>query len=308
MFRKILFAISALFFIHAAGQTSDCIPPKPLVETSVYDYANLLSEGQKKALERKLIGYSDSTSTQIVVAVTADLCGGDIAMTATEWAHKWGIGQKGKDNGVFILLSPSDRKIFIATGYGVEGSLTDAMTRRIIEQNILPEFRKGDYYAGLDAGTDAIFKVLTGEFKADARKAESGGGGTWALIPVIIFAVVMIAAFSSKGGKEGAEAATAVVAVPAGALLPPMRCSPVYCWVVWADVLQAVSAAAVSVLPEDSEGALAAAVSAAAGPEEAGSGGISHRRNTLLGVTCRSRGIAVRKAMCFKLSGHRQQA
>ena len=203
MFRKILFAISALFFIHASGQTSDCIPPKPSVETSVYDYANLLSEGQKKALERKLIGYSDSTSTQIVVAVTADLCGGDIAMTATEWAHKWGIGQKGKDNGVFILLSPSDRKIFIATGYGVEGALTDAMTRRIIEQSILPEFRKGDYYAGLDAGTDAIFKVLTGEFKADARKAESGGGGTWALIPVIIFAVVMIAAFSSKGGKGG---------------------------------------------------------------------------------------------------------
>lgn len=204
MFKKILFAISALFFIHAAGQTSDCIPQKPAVETSVYDYADLLSEDQKNALERKLIGYSDSTSTQIVVAVTADLCGGDIAMTATEWAHKWGIGQKGKDNGVFILLSPSDRKIFIATGYGVEGLLTDAMTRRIIEQYILPEFRKGDYYAGLDAGTDAVFKVLTGEFKAEARKTGGGStGGAWAIIPIIIFAVVMIAAFSSKGGKGG---------------------------------------------------------------------------------------------------------
>ena len=258
MFRKILFAISALFFIHASGQTSDCIPPKPSVETSVYDYANLLSEGQKKALERKLIGYSDSTSTQIVVAVTADLCGGDIAMTATEWAHKWGIGQKGKDNGVFILLSPSDRKIFIATGYGVEGALTDAMTRRIIEQSILPEFRKGDYYAGLDAGKTRMpysrcspvsSKPMRAKLKAAAEDMGSYSGDN-------IRRCYDCGVFFQRRQRR-AEAATAVVAVPAGALLPPMRYSPViYCWVVWADVLQAVSAAAVSVLQEDSEGAL----------------------------------------------------
>lgn len=186
----------------AAYAQAGCIPEKPSFQTSVYDYAGIFSPTQKDALERKLIAYSDTTSTQIVVASTKDLCGGDIGMTAIEWAHKWGIGQKGKDNGVFVLVSPNDRKIFISTGYGTEGSLTDAMTRRIIETRILPEFRKGDYYAGIDAGVDGIFEVLTGEFKADAKK-DGDGDSLLVLLPIFIFVVVMIAALSSKKGKGG---------------------------------------------------------------------------------------------------------
>ena len=163
-----------------------CIPDKPSFQTSVYDYASLLTPEQKAALEQKLIRYSDTTSTQIVVAITQDLCGGDIAMTATEWAHAWGIGQKGKDNGIFLLVSPSDRKLFIATGYGVEGTLTDALTRRIIETRILPSFRQGDYYTGIDAGVEAIFEVLSGEFQAEPRQSNQDGGTLFALLPILL--------------------------------------------------------------------------------------------------------------------------
>ncbi len=205
VFKVFALAVMLCIAAPAAYAQAGCIPEKPSFQTSVYDYAGIFTKAQKDALERKLIAYSDTTSTQIVVASTKDLCGGDIGMTAIEWAHKWGIGQKGKDNGIFMLVSPNDRKIFIATGYGTEGSLTDAMTRRIIESRILPEFRKGDYYAGIDAGVDGIFQVLTGEFKADP-KSENNGDSLLILLPIIIFVVVMIAAFSSKkGNNNGGE-------------------------------------------------------------------------------------------------------
>lgn len=203
MYRYIYVIVCVLFSIPMWGK-SDCIPAKPQLQTSVYDYSALLSDVQKTALERKLIAYSDSTSTQIVVAVKDDLCGEDISMLAINWAHEWGIGQEKEDNGVFILLSPAARKIFIATGYGVEGSLTDAMTRRIIEERILPYFRNGDYYGGLMAGVDAIFETLTGQFKSSASaKSDEDTSPLVALLPIIVFIVVVIAASSASDNKKG---------------------------------------------------------------------------------------------------------
>ncbi len=102
------------------------IPEKPQLETSVYDYINLLSESQKNNLEQKLIQYSDSTSTQIVMAIIRSTEGENITYLGAQWGQKWGIGQVGKDNGILVLLAKDDRKIAINTGYGVEGSLTDA--------------------------------------------------------------------------------------------------------------------------------------------------------------------------------------
>lgn len=203
MYRYIYVIVCVLFSIPMWGK-SDCIPAKPQLQTSVYDYSALLTGEQKNSLERKLITYSDSTSTQIVVAIKDDLCGEDISMLAINWAHEWGIGQEKEDNGVFILLSPAARKIFIATGYGVEGSLTDAMTRRIIEERILPYFRNGDYYGGLMAGVDAIFETLTGQFKSSASaKSDEDTSPLIALLPIIVFIVVVIAASSASDNKNG---------------------------------------------------------------------------------------------------------
>ena len=182
------------------------IPEKPQKETSVYDYVNLLSPSQSNALEQKLIRYSDSTSTQIVVAIIGSTKGEDISYLGAQWGQKWGIGQADKDNGVLVLLAKEDRRIAINTGYGVEGALTDLMSKRIIESVIIPEFKKGDYYSGLDKGSDAIFKVLTGEFTEDRNFGKGQRFPFEALFPFIIFIVIMIILWSRKnkgGGGHG---------------------------------------------------------------------------------------------------------
>ncbi len=180
------------------------IPEKPEKETSVYDYINLLSVVQKNELEQKLIRYSDSTSTQIVVAVIASTEGENITYLGAQWGQKWGIGQAGKDNGVLILLARDDRKIAINTGYGVEGNLTDAMSRRIIENVIIPEFKTGDYYGGLNKGADTIFQVLNGEFKEDRSFTTEDGFPFRALLPFIIFFIILIILSKrNKGNGSG---------------------------------------------------------------------------------------------------------
>ncbi|WP_396636888.1 TPM domain-containing protein [Maribacter sp. R77961] len=180
------------------------IPEKPQEETSVYDYISLLSGTQKTALEQKLIRYSDSTSTQIVIAIIASTEGENITYLGAQWGQKWGIGQSGKDNGVLVLLARDDRKIAINTGYGVEATLTDAMSRRIIEAIIIPEFKIGNYYSGLNKGTDAIFQVLTGEFKEDRTFEINDGLSLRAFLPFLIFFIILIILSKrNKGNGRG---------------------------------------------------------------------------------------------------------
>jgi len=185
------------------------IPEKPQQETSVYDYINLLPESQKKNLEQKLIRYSDSTSTQIVMAIISSTEGENITYLGAQWGQEWGIGQAGKDNGILVLLAKDDRKIAINTGYGVEGSLTDAMSRRIIENVIIPQFKQDDYYQGLNKGADAIFQVLNGEFQEDRSFDDTTGFPFEAFLPIIIFVVIMIILSSrnrrNKGGRGGGK-------------------------------------------------------------------------------------------------------
>ncbi|MFT5738110.1 MAG: hypothetical protein ACI9SG_002462 [Maribacter sp.] len=191
-----------MYFLPIWGQFE--IPEKPEIETSVYDYINLLSVVQKNALEQKLIRYSDSTSTQIVVAIIASSEGENITYLGAQWGQKWGIGQAGKDNGVLLILARDDRKIAINTGYGVEGNLTDAMSRRIIETVIVPKFKTGDYYGGLNNGADTIFKVLNGEFTEDRSAKKEERFPLRSLFPFIVFFIILIILSKrNKGGGNG---------------------------------------------------------------------------------------------------------
>jgi uncharacterized protein len=183
------------------------IPEKPVKQTSVYDYTDLLPASQEQALEQKLIRYSDSTSTQIVVAIIASTEGENINYLGAQWGEKWGIGQAGKDNGILVLLASGDRRIAINTGYGTEGALTDALSKRIIETVIIPEFKRGDYYSGLDKGSDAIFAALKGEFREDRSFGEGNGKFPFgAILPFLIFiAIIIILASRNRrnGGGHG---------------------------------------------------------------------------------------------------------
>jgi uncharacterized protein len=124
------------------------IPKQPTgadKQKPVYDYAEILSEAEEAQLNNKLIRYADTTSTQIVIATIESLEGEYIGLYAPKWAQEWGIGQSQEDNGLFILLSESDRKIWITTGYGLEEYMTDYRTKEIIDQIIIPEFKTGSY-------------------------------------------------------------------------------------------------------------------------------------------------------------------
>jgi len=175
------------------------IPEVPELQTSVYDYANILSASEKSQLEQKLIKYSDTTTTQIVVITIESLKGEDVSQLATKWGHTWGIGgTKKDDNGVIILLAKNERKIAINPGYGLEDRLTAGIGGEIIRNIIIPEFKAGSYYNGLDKGTDAIFEVFKGKYKGE-RKADKERNIP--IVPIIIIFIIILALISrNKGG------------------------------------------------------------------------------------------------------------
>jgi len=181
------------------------IPPIPEEQTSVYDYVNLLSDSEKNSLEQKLIRYSDTTSTQIVVAIIATTKGENIGLLTPKWAHEWGIGQAKEDNGVFILLASEDRKIWISPGYGVEDRLTAGITGELIRNVIIPEFKKGDYYQGLNKGSDAIFDVLSGAYQGTRKDNSTDFPSLIFFLLFVVFIIFLIALSKNRrgGGKNG---------------------------------------------------------------------------------------------------------
>ena len=198
--KKLFLFVLALSGMIAHAQFD--IPKKPSFQTSVYDYADVLNPQEEKELENKLVRYSDSTSTQIVVISVEDLKGEDIGILTPKWGHEWGIGQEKEDNGILILLSKNDRKIWIAPGYGVEDRLTAGINGELIRNIIIPEFKAGSYYTGLDKGADAIFDVLKGKYKGSRKESDKD----FPILPIIIFVVILILLISKAskgGGKSG---------------------------------------------------------------------------------------------------------
>lgn len=180
------------------------IPEIPKFQTSVYDYASVLNAQEKAALEQKLINYSDSTSTQIVIITIESLKGEDIGFLTPKWGQTWGIGGSEKnDNGVIILLAEKERKIWISAGYGVEDRLTAGIGGEITRNNILPEFKAGSYYRGLDAGTDAIFEVLKGKYKGERKNSKSDGSPFPIVLILIFIVIIFLIAKKNGGGNNG---------------------------------------------------------------------------------------------------------
>jgi uncharacterized protein len=180
------------------------IPEKPTLQTSVYDYANVLSATEKVQLEGKLIKYSDSTTTQIVIVTIKSLNGEDVSQLATKWAQTWGIGGTAKDdNGVIVLLAKAEKKIAINPGYGLEDRLTAGIGGEIIRNIIVPEFKTGSFYNGLDKGTDALFNVFTGKYKGERVKKSKDKGFPFLPLIVIVVIIVVLISRNKGGGNSG---------------------------------------------------------------------------------------------------------
>ena len=173
----------------------------PAKSTSlVNDYTNTLSSEQIRQLEQKLVAFDDSTSNQVAIVILKSVGDYDINEYALELGRKWGIGGGTKNNGVILLIALGDRKMSIQTGYGLEGALPDIYTKRIIENDIKPFFKSGDYYSGIEAGTNSIISLIKGEYKNDAPKAKRSKGNAGFIVIIII---IIIAVLIRKGGGGG---------------------------------------------------------------------------------------------------------
>ena len=195
IFLVALWCCTGLAVVHAQEIPEPSNPPK-----LVNDFTGTLTADQANAIERKLVAFDDSTSTQIAVVLINSLEGYDISDFALKLGRKWGIGGKDYNNGVVFLIAIQERKINISTGYGVEGALPDITAKHIIDEVVKPNFKGKDYYRGIDEGTDAIIKAVKGEYKITKKKNKGTSGGTVLLL--IIITIVILSLFGG-GGSGG---------------------------------------------------------------------------------------------------------
>jgi uncharacterized protein len=197
------FILSVLLVTFAIAGYAQKILPKPNPPKLVNDEAGVLSPSEEQQLEAQLVAYDDSTSNQVAVVLIPTLDNYPIEEYALKLFREWGIGNKKTNNGVLIIAAIEDRKIRIEVGYGLEGAIPDITSNHIIEEDIKPEFRSGDYYEGLSRAANSIIRAAAGEYQAPKGYRKRDGGGKGAPIGAIIFIIIMIILFASRGGGRG---------------------------------------------------------------------------------------------------------
>ncbi len=197
-------SILVLILLLAPGKSifaqDDCFPAN--TNRLLSDFEGILDANQSQALESKLNAFAAETSTQIAVVIVKDLCGYDKAQYTYTLAEKWGVGQRGKNNGILIMVKPmggtGERHAFIAAGYGLEAVVPDAISKRIVENEMIPYFKNNDFYGGLDAATTVIMSLTKGEFTAEQyqQKGKAESIGIFFVI-LIVLAAVLFSRFSA---------------------------------------------------------------------------------------------------------------
>ncbi|PNU20596.1 hypothetical protein C2E25_06760 [Geothermobacter hydrogeniphilus] len=159
----------------------------PTATGFVNDRAGLLAPETRTRLEQFLRQFEQSDSTQISLLTIPTLKGESLEEYALKVAEKWGLGQKGKDNGALLLVAKEERKVRIEVGYGLEGRLTDLLAGRIIDNEIVPHFRLGDFDGGIIAGINGMVQAVRGEYRADGQSRRKKKRSPWGLLPLLLF-------------------------------------------------------------------------------------------------------------------------
>jgi len=201
--KKLLFVCLVLSCLVSVGQN---IPAAPNPPRLVNDFAHALTADQIADLENKLVAYDDTTSIQIAVVTVPTTGDYEIGDYALKILRDWKIGNKQTNNGLLILAAINDHKVYIATGYGMEGVVPDITAKQIIDNEILPNFRSNNYYRGFDLAADAIIKASHGEYKAPEgynQRGRKGKGGGGSVFGIILFVIIIIVLASRGGGRGG---------------------------------------------------------------------------------------------------------
>lgn len=172
----------------------------PALSGRVVDEAGLLPPPTRVALTDRLAAYEQQTGIQLVVATVKSLQGRDIEEYGVGLARHWGIGQKEDDNGVVLIVAPNERAARIEVGYGLEGTLTDALTSVIVREDMLPAFREGDFARGITQGAEAIMQAAADPATARSRTAKQAPSLRWLLLLILPFIIAMILSNMFGGG------------------------------------------------------------------------------------------------------------
>jgi uncharacterized protein len=189
MKKTIIISLSLLFMLPLWSPGQDNLPVPAAPQSWVNDYAGVFSSAEVSALDRKLGEFEARTSTQIFVVTLDDNGGYPASDLGPRIGEQWGIGQEGKDNGLLILMDMQDRDVFISTGYGLEEYVPDVIASRIVRNEIVPNFKNGNYYEGIDKATDVMISLLDGKFTPDQYRKQTSSGGT--SIGGIIFMIIL---------------------------------------------------------------------------------------------------------------------
>jgi uncharacterized protein len=205
-----------LFIALACWSALGQMPQIPPLHARITDLAGVLSPEEVSSLESKLADLERTDSTQIGILIIPSLEGQPLEDYSIRVAEAWKLGQKGRDNGAILLVAMKDRQVRIEVGYGLEGTLTDARSFQVIQNEILPHFRQGDFYGGIDAGVTALIQVVRGVYQgpSQSRRTRSERSGTrldW--IVLMLFFLVPVLSWTGKWGGG-------VLGTGAGALLP----------------------------------------------------------------------------------------
>jgi len=197
--------LSILFLLVGFGifaqAPDEVVAPKYKPEKRlVHDFGNMLSAAERNQLENKLVAYDDSTSVQIVIVTFKKLDGYPIDLLASEIGEKWGVGQKEEHNGIVIVLSNDDRKVSLRGGYGIQAKMPPTIEKLIIDREMIPQFKDGNYYQGLDNAISAIQKQLAGKY--NAKPKDEGSDGIFIFL-FFLFIIILFIIIAGKGGGGG---------------------------------------------------------------------------------------------------------
>ena len=195
--------IVLLVLLPVWSMAQDQLPVPGTPDSWVNDYAGVFSASERSRLDQKLNEFEYRNSTQIFVITINNNDGYPAGMLAPMIGEAWGVGQNSKDNGIVILVDMQDRDMFIATGYGNEEYVTDALSKRIVENEIIPNFKSGEYFAGIDAATDVLISLLEGKFTADEYRKQTSSRGGSAIGGFIFMMILFSLLFGSRRRSTG---------------------------------------------------------------------------------------------------------
>ncbi|HEV7261318.1 MAG TPA: TPM domain-containing protein [Bosea sp. (in: a-proteobacteria)] len=198
----------ALLMALAASLALAAEPTYPPLTGRIVDGANLISPEARQRIEGKLKAHEDKTSDQLVVATVPSLQDVGIEDYANGLFRFWKLGQAKTNNGVLLLVAPNERKVRIEVGYGLEGALTDALSKVIITTAVAPKFKAGDFAGGIEGGVDAILSILAGDAeewqrRASVRSDDASVVDVIAIVFVMLMVFILIAAFMNESRRGG---------------------------------------------------------------------------------------------------------